>query len=337
MYGQPSAEGEVVCMKRVVNVHSRVIPAPPATVGALLDTLGSPDDRVFPAAAWPTTPFVLDGPLAVGAAGRLGSLALVVEELASGRRLVFRFADGQGVAGHHRFDIEPTGQESARLTHRLECTFAARLRPIAPIFLRQHDALVEDLFDRLELGATGRVAHPARWPLAVRIANAIELRAQGFARYLASPAGRGRDVAAVAVPATLAGLAALHAAWALGWRWPGGDDEAFAARVMGYGVPVPPAPATWTVAALLGGAAGAVRAAALPGASSRVRSAAAATAALFALRGALSIPVDVVRGFDDVYERLDLAVYSPLCLAIGAGTAAVLRPAEAPAASGSLS
>ena len=47
--------------------------------------------------------------------------------------------------------------------------------PTYPIFIRQHDALVEDLLDRAELATTGRVAHPARWPASVRLANAIEL------------------------------------------------------------------------------------------------------------------------------------------------------------------
>jgi hypothetical protein len=86
-------------MKRVVNVHSRVIAAPAAAVGALLDTLGGPDDRVWPADAWPTTPFILEGPLAVGTVSRQGPLAQVVEDHAPGRRLVFRVADDQGLAG----------------------------------------------------------------------------------------------------------------------------------------------------------------------------------------------------------------------------------------------
>ena len=311
-------------MQRVVRVHRRLIPAPPSAVDAILGTIGGPEDRVFPADAWPTTPFVLDGPLEAGASSRLGAISQVVEDHAPGR-LVFRVADGQGVSGHHRFDIEPVTEGCARISHRLEFSFAAHLRPLAPIFLRQHDALVEDLFDRLELEATGQVTSPARWPLAVRVANAAELRVQRVARRLTGPAGQARGVAAAGVPATLAGLAALHAAWALGWRWPGGDDEAFAERVIGYGAGVPSAPATWAVAALLGGAAGVVRAAGRPGAPREVHVAAAVVGTAFFLRGAVSIPVSLSRGFDDVYERLDLAVYSPLCLAIAAGTASVLR------------
>lgn len=70
-------------------------------------------------------------------------------------------------------------------------------------------------------------------------------------------------VCRIAVPTTLTACAALHAAWALGWRWPGGSDQAFAEHVfsertrvrLGSGGVVPVA-ATWAVAlALLGSAA----------------------------------------------------------------------------------
>ena len=141
--------------------------------------------------------------------------------------------------------------------------------------------------------------------------------------------GRRRSPAvragATAVPVTLAGLSALHAAWALGWRWPGGDDEAFAERVIGYGAAVPPAGLTWLVAGLLAGAAGVVRTASHPQPPAAARNATWILAAVLFARGAVSIPVDVVRGFDAPYERLDITVYSPLSLALAAGAATVAR------------
>ena len=41
-------------------------------------------------------------------------------------------------------------------------------------------------------------------------------------------------------------------------------------------------------------------------------------------RGLLYIPIDLANGLDGSYDRLDLAIYSPLCLALGAGTAWLL-------------
>jgi hypothetical protein len=162
---------------KVLKVHSREIGAPVERVGALLDGLGGDDDGLWPGDRWPTTPFELEGPLAVGTRGRQGVIRQIVERYEPGRLLELRFEPGVGLVGTHRLEAEPLAGERTRLVHTLECSLAAALMPLYPVVIRQHDALVEDLFDRAELLATGRLARAAsRWPLSVRIANAIELR-----------------------------------------------------------------------------------------------------------------------------------------------------------------
>jgi hypothetical protein len=42
-------------MTNVINVHAREIAAPATVVGALLDSLGTDDDRLWPTDLWPTT------------------------------------------------------------------------------------------------------------------------------------------------------------------------------------------------------------------------------------------------------------------------------------------
>jgi hypothetical protein len=164
---------------KVHDVHSREIAAAPERVGELLDGLGGEGDRLWPGERWPTTPFELDGPLAVGTPSRQGQIRQVVEEYEPGRRIVFRFAPGLGLVGSHRLEVEPLARARTRLAHTLHCRVEPRLIALYPILIRQHDALVEDLLDRAELLATGRLSRPAaRWPLAVRVANAIELRLQ---------------------------------------------------------------------------------------------------------------------------------------------------------------
>ena len=54
-----------------------------------------------------------------------------------------------------------------------------------------------------------------------------------------------RPRGAAAVPTALTGLAALHAAWALGWRWPGGSDRELAERVVGPGAELPQPEMIW--------------------------------------------------------------------------------------------
>jgi hypothetical protein len=159
---------------RVRNVHTRELSAAPQDLGALIDRLGSEDDR-----SWPTdrgaAPLELDGPMAVGASGGHGAVRYAVVEHEPGRRVVFRFRPRVGLVGTHGFDIAPLGDHRSRITHTLECDVRPKLLPVWPIVRRAHDVLIEELFDRAERATTGRSAAPSRWPVSVRIANANEL------------------------------------------------------------------------------------------------------------------------------------------------------------------
>ncbi len=313
----------------VRNVHSRELAAPADRVGRVLDSLGGDGNRLWPIERWPAMPFELDGPLAVGARCGHGPIRYAVETYDPGRRLVFRFADGLGLGGTHGFELEPLGATRSRLTHTLECKVRPKMLPLWPIVRGYHDALLEDILDQAELAATGRHVRSRRWPIWLRAANAADVR---VARWRGGPpGGRAAGASAVAVPATLTAIAGLHAAWALGWRWPGGDDRAFAERVVGYGAAeAPPAAATWAVASALLGAAAIVRTTAGGTQSRGLRRATWGVAGVFLARGAFGLSAAAIRGFDEIYERLDAAVYSPLCLALGAGTAAVARRGGVP-------
>ena len=210
-------------MKKLMSIHTRELPVAAEDVGALLDGLGSPGDRLWPADRWPTTPLEIDGPLAVGAHSRQGVLRLtqirqVVDDYVPGRRLAFRFAPGLGLVGWHSLEVESLGEHRCRLTHTLDAHLELRMIPVSPILIRQHDALAEDLLDRAEQVTTGRAVR-SRWPASVRIANALELavaRRRGVV-----PAGAAAPVdgltrfAGRAVPALLLLLAAAGPAWAV--------------------------------------------------------------------------------------------------------------------------
>lgn len=316
------------------SVHSREIEATPASLGRLLDGLGGEDDRLWPSDRWPTMAMVLDRPVGVGAAGGHGSIRYAVEEHVRGERVVFRFAPGVGLVGTHRFDVERVGSGRSQLTHTLDARVQAKLVPVARLVRRYHDAMMEDLLDRAERETTGRLAPPSRRPVWLRAANALDVaiarrqgtlptrapRASGAGGALA---GRLTQLAGVAVPSVLATLAGLHAAWALGWTWPGGSEHALAERVVGADE-LPPESAVWGMAAVLLAAAGLVASAARGARARTVRIAAWGVAAGLLVRGVVLLPSDLLGGLDTPFERLDLAVYSPLCLALGAGAATVL-------------
>jgi hypothetical protein len=64
---------------KISNVHERTIAAPSALVGALLDTLASVDDKIWPHENWPGVKFNL--PLQVGATGGHGTGPYTVSSL----------------------------------------------------------------------------------------------------------------------------------------------------------------------------------------------------------------------------------------------------------------
>ncbi|OLT10771.1 hypothetical protein BJF78_05365 [Pseudonocardia sp. CNS-139] len=145
----------------VRNVHERLVAAPLEEVGPLLDRLGGPDDVLWPNPAW--MPMELDGPVAVGAAGRHGAIRYRVTAHEPGRRVEFTVDPGVGVDGTHTFTAERAGPGTL-LRHTIDGRTRGAMRLGWPLGVRWlHDALLEDLLDNAER-ATGREpGRPARW------------------------------------------------------------------------------------------------------------------------------------------------------------------------------
>ncbi len=129
----------------------------------------------------------------------------------------------------------------------------------------------------------------------------------------------------------LGSAAVLHAWWAAGSTWPRRNADELADLVVGKR-PFPSARDTWAVAGLLAGATGSIAARAglfavptglqpLVGLSTRVVS-----GALLA-RGGGGLVVNALGVGDvtDEFRYYDVRVFSPLCLALGAGAAVVAR------------
>lgn len=154
---------------RVFNVHERRVDASMDRVGALLDGLSGPKDRLWPRDRWPA--MELDAPLGTGAKGGHGPVKYSVLEYVPGHRVVFRF-DEEGITagfqGTHFFEILPSG-DATLLRHVIEaeCRFGQWLRWIAAI-RPLHNALVEDAFDRAQTALNGSPRKPAQWSAWVR-------------------------------------------------------------------------------------------------------------------------------------------------------------------------
>lgn len=131
---------------KVVNVHHRELSASCSEVGALLDSLSGPNDRLWPS-RWP--PMRLDRTLQVGAFGGHGPIKYQVEQYTPGVLVSFRFTVPEGFDGTHSFSMTPlAGTHGVRVTHRLEMTTSGRATWLWLAAIRHlHDALIEDAFD----------------------------------------------------------------------------------------------------------------------------------------------------------------------------------------------
>lgn len=155
----------------VRNVHEREFPLPLATVGALIDSLASRDDRLWPAGKWPSMRF--DKPLAVGAVGGHGPVRYSVEEYRPSHSIIFRFSAPRGFNGTHRFEVEDRlGHTVLRHVIEMRATGPARLS--WPLFFRPlHDVCLEDCLDRATVSLGISLPHPAHYSIYVRLLRSV--------------------------------------------------------------------------------------------------------------------------------------------------------------------
>ena len=151
---------------KIINVHQRLLQAPPERAGALIDTLASPQDLLWPRTHWPR--MVLDAPLGVGAAGGHGPIRYVVEAYAPGLQVRFRFTSPRGFDGWHALEVLDATHVHCVLEHRIEMNITGTALLTWPlVFGPLHDALVEDALANAQR-ALGLVPHAPPWSAHVR-------------------------------------------------------------------------------------------------------------------------------------------------------------------------
>jgi hypothetical protein len=112
---------------------------------------------------------VLEAPLGAWVRGGHGPIRYQVTEYVPGRSVVFTFDEGVGLRGTHRFDVIPRDAESCYVRHVVQGRTTGRMRLVWPLAMRWlHDAVVEDLMDRVETDAGQPPAQRATWSWWVR-------------------------------------------------------------------------------------------------------------------------------------------------------------------------
>ncbi len=155
---------------KIRNVHERRLEARPEKVGALLDTLSSEHDLLWPNDRWP--PMRFNRALGVGASGGHGPVRYAVSSYVPGRLAEFQF-DGTGLTanwdGRHLFEVIPR-RSGVILRHTIDAacdaptwlTWFFMVRPM-------HNALLEDALDRAESDLGIGPRKPARWGVWIRL------------------------------------------------------------------------------------------------------------------------------------------------------------------------
>ena len=153
----------------VLNVHERVLESEPVQLGALLDSLSSREDRLWPKHIWPRMEF--DRPLGVGATGGHGPIRYFVEEYTPGRSIKFRFTGPKGFHGFHGYELISPSKQSTVLRHTLKMNTEGLAILSWPLVYRpMHDALLEDSLATAEvsLGVTPQIQVWSLWVKVLR-------------------------------------------------------------------------------------------------------------------------------------------------------------------------
>lgn len=149
---------------QVLNVHERRFDAAPKRLGALLDSLASDADQLWPKHWWPRMAF--DRPLGVGARGGHGPIRYVVEHYTPAESITFRFTGPNGFNGVHGYEIVASFERSAILRHTLRMRTHGLAIIAWPLVYRPlHDALIEDSLTRAQvaLGHNPTLRAWSRW------------------------------------------------------------------------------------------------------------------------------------------------------------------------------
>lgn len=131
-----------------------MIDAPVGQVGALLDTLASDQDQLWPWENWPA--LRLRPGLEVGGTGGHRPVRYRVIEYVPGSRVRFKFLGPTGFNGHHEFAVAEGSAGTCVISHRLVIAPTGPARLSWPMVFRPlHDALTEEAFDKAAAHAGG--------------------------------------------------------------------------------------------------------------------------------------------------------------------------------------
>lgn len=169
----------------VRNVHSRVTDGTVADAAALIEALGTRDDRLWPRDRWPR--IRLDQGTAEGSRGGNAGLRYRVLQVEPGRRVRFVFESGShpAVTGWHELRVDPIGDDGLQWTHELVLEHPSL--QVRTGLIPLHDALLEDLFDQIEYELGQHPLERPEFSASIRTLRALMRPAKHKAPVAATP------------------------------------------------------------------------------------------------------------------------------------------------------
>ena len=151
----------------VVNTHTRIFSVAPDAVVAIINTLATSNDRLWPHEYWP--PMILSDGLQEGSIGGHRPIQYVVKEIQPDQLISFEFLSPRGFVGTHSFEIKRNDDHSTQLRHTINITTRGVARILWPLIIRPlHNALLTDAMHKVSTNL-GIEEPPPTWSIRVRI------------------------------------------------------------------------------------------------------------------------------------------------------------------------
>lgn len=152
---------------KVVNIHARIINQPKEEVSKLVQTLATPNDKIWPTKNWPAMWFK-DG-LVVGSNGGHGRIRYMIIELNKGSHYTFKFRKPDGFNGTHELSVTSISESVCEVKHCIKMQTSLKASFVWIIIIRWlHDALIEEAFDNIETHFSKK-QHLVKYSLWVRL------------------------------------------------------------------------------------------------------------------------------------------------------------------------
>jgi hypothetical protein len=134
---------------KVINIHKRTIHQPKDKISAILDSLSSDKDLLWPKEKWP--PMMFEQGLTEGAIGGHRPIRYSISRYKPGNIIEFNFLKPEGFTGIHRFEVITINDNSTELKHTIDMTVSGKgIVTWYAAIKWLHDALLEDCMDKAE-------------------------------------------------------------------------------------------------------------------------------------------------------------------------------------------